>query len=416
MSERPKRVLVGVTGGIAAYKSAELIRLLVKSAIDVQVVMTDAAKQFITPLTLQALSGKAVLSDLWDEQPVSHQVNHKPNRMAHIELTRCADLILIAPASADFIAKLAHGLCNDLLSTLCVARNRESCPLLVAPAMNREMWENPATQRNLAQLVQDGVVILGPAAGDQACGEVGMGRMLEAEELAAAVHAQRAPKFLGGKRVLVTAGPTYEAIDPVRGITNRSSGKMGYAIAQAALDAGADVTLISGPTALRPPEKAKVVNVQTAEEMYNAVFMMIEKTDYFFSVAAVADYTPKAVNSQKLKKSAADLSVDFVATKDILAQVARLPKPPICIGFAAETQNVIELAEKKRQAKGIPFIVANLAQEAMGADDNEVAILDATRVHPIPRGPKSAVARALVAFVADRISGPARLKSISRSH
>ena len=416
MPERAKRVLVGVTGGIAAYKSAELIRLLVKSAIEVQVVMTDAAKQFITPLTLQALSAKAVLSDLWDEQPVNHQVNHKPNRMAHIELTRCADLILIAPASADFIAKLAHGLCNDLLSTLCVARNRESCPLLVAPAMNREMWENPATQRNLAQLVQDGVVILGPAAGDQACGEVGMGRMLEAEELAAAVHAQRAPKFLSGKRVLVTAGPTYEAIDPVRGITNRSSGKMGYAIAQAALDAGADVTLISGPTALRPPEKAKVVNVQTAEEMYNAVFMMIEKTDYFFSVAAVADYTPKAVNSQKLKKSAADLSVDFVATRDILAQVARLPKPPICIGFAAETQNVIELAEKKRQAKGIPFIVANLAQEAMGADDNEVAILGASGVHPIPRGPKSAVARALVAFVADRISGPARLKSISRSH
>ena len=411
MPERLKSVLVGVTGGIAAYKSAELIRLLVKSAIDVQVVMTDAAKQFITPMTLQALSGKAVLSDLWDEHPV----NGKANRMAHIELTRCADLILIAPASADFIAKLAHGLCNDLLSTLCVARNSESCPLLVAPAMNREMWENPATQRNLAQLVKDGVVILGPAAGDQACGEVGMGRMLEAPELAAAVHAQLAPKFLSGKRVLVTAGPTYEAIDPVRGITNRSSGKMGYAIAQAAIDAGADVTLISGPTSLQAPAKAKIVNVQTAEEMYHAVFSMIEKADYFFSVAAVADYTPKTVSNQKLKKSVADLSVDFVATRDILAQVARLPKPPICIGFAAETQDVIEFAEKKRQAKGIPFIVANLAQEAMGADDNEVAILDASGAHPVPRGPKSAVARALVAFVADRISGPTRLKSISRS-
>jgi phosphopantothenoylcysteine decarboxylase / phosphopantothenate---cysteine ligase len=410
-TERPKRVLVGVTGGIAAYKSAELVRLLSKSGIEVQVVMTQAAMQFITPVTLQALTGKPVLHDLWDDK----EVNGKSNRMPHIELTRGVDLILIAPASADFLARLAHGLCNDLLSTLCVARARLACPLLVAPAMNREMWENPATRRNVTQLQNDGVIVLGPDEGDQACGEIGMGRMLEPEALAGAIVAQFAPKALAGKRVLVTAGPTFEPIDPVRGITNKSSGKMGYAIAQAAIDAGAEVILVSGPTSLDPPSLAQTILITTALEMLDAVRSKIDEVDIFFSVAAVADYTPKAAHNQKLKKTAQNLSLELVPTQDILSYVARLPNPPFCIGFAAESENVIEYAAKKREQKGIPVIIANLAQAAIGSNDNEVTIIDKAGRHPIPRGPKAQIAHAIVAFVANKLVKPRRLKSVEQS-
>lgn len=410
IAERAKRILVGVTGGIAAYKSAELIRLLAKAGMEVQAVMTDAAKQFITPVTLQALTGKPVLSDLWGD----HEVNGKSNRMPHIELTRGTDLVLVAPATADFLARIATGQCNDLLSTLCIARSQAACPLLVAPAMNREMWENPATQRNVARLEQDGVVILGPEAGDQACGEVGMGRMLEPEVLVELVLATLAPKALAGKHVLVTAGPTFEAIDPVRGITNRSSGRMGYAIAQAAVDAGAIVTLVTGPTDLAPPSRCKTIHITTASQMLDAVLSQIDDNELFFSVAAVADYTPKTQHNQKLKKSGAVLTLELVPTVDILAYVAALPNPPFCIGFASETQNVIEYAAKKREKKSIPMIVANLAQNAIGAEDNEVTIIDDAGLHPVPRGAKASVARVVVAFAAHKLIQPQRLKSVKR--
>src|SRR5688572_27199717 len=287
------RVLLGVTGGIAAYKAAELARLLLRNNVEVQVAMTEAATRFVTPATFQALTGKPVVTDLWDAS--------FPNSMAHIELSRGADAIVIAPASADFLAKLAHGLADDLLSTVCAARN---CPLIVAPAMNVEMWENPATQRNVAMLRADGVTLLGPAAGDQACGETGFGRMLEPEELLQSILAFFAPKRLSGRKVLVTAGPTFEPIDTVRGITNMSSGKMGYAIADAAAALGADVTLVSGPTALAPPAGVHFVYATSAAEMFNAVKAHVAGTDYFFSVAAVADYTPVATSTRKLKKSA----------------------------------------------------------------------------------------------------------------
>lgn len=409
-AERAKRILVGVTGGIAAYKSAELIRLLTKAGMEVQAVMTDAAKQFITPVTLQALTGKPVLSDLWGD----HDVNGKSNRMPHIELTRGTDLVLVAPATADFLARIATGQCNDLLSTLCIARNQAACPLLVAPAMNREMWENPATQRNVARLEQDGVMILGPEAGDQACGEVGMGRMLEPEALVESVLATLAPKALAGKRVLVTAGPTFEAIDPVRGITNRSSGKMGYAIAQAAIDAGAVVTLITGPTYMAPPSRCGTIQITTASQMLDAVQSHIADNELFFSVAAVADYTPKTLHRQKLKKSGTSITLELVPTTDILATVAALPNPPFCVGFAAETENVVEYASKKREKKGIPVIVANLAQDAIGADDNEVTIIDSAGLHPVPRGSKAFIARAIVAFAAHKLIQPQRLKSVKR--
>src|SRR5688572_15344854 len=329
-----KNVLLGVTGGIAAYKAAELVRRLRERGADVQVVMTEAACGFITPATMQALSGKPVYTDMWDARI--------PDNMAHIELTRDRDLVVIAPASADFMAKLALGLADDLLSTLCLARN---CPLVVAPAMNREMWERPATQRNVKQLEADGIDVLGPAAGDQACGEVGLGRMLEAIDIARAVIGKLAPKTLEGVRMLVTAGPTFEAIDAVRGITNRSSGKMGYALAQAAVEAGARVTLVSGPTALDPPPQVERVDVMSAEDMLAAVKQRVGTADVFVSVAAVADYRPSKASEQKIKKSDANLALELVPTTDILAYVAGLPKPPFCVGFAAESEKLEEYAE-----------------------------------------------------------------------
>ncbi len=338
--QKNKSIVLGLTGGIAAYKAAELVRLLVKADIDVQVVMTDAACQFITPVTMQALSGKPVFKDMWDASI--------PNGMPHIELSRAADAIVIAPASADFIAKLVHGRADDLLSTLCLARD---CPLLVAPAMNKQMWENPATQRNISQLQADGIEIFGPDSGVQACGETGLGRMLEPEELFNLIQAHFQPKILKGKKILVTAGATLEMIDPVRAITNLSSGKMGYAIAQAAFEMGADVTLVSGASTLKPPHGVEFISSTSADSMYMNVMQNIATQDIFISVAAVADYSPRETSAQKIKKSKSLLTIELKPNKDILAEVASLPNAPFCVGFAAETENLLEYAETKRKAK-----------------------------------------------------------------
>ncbi|MDB5864507.1 MAG: Coenzyme biosynthesis bifunctional protein CoaBC [Betaproteobacteria bacterium] len=384
-----KRILLGVTGGVAAYKAAELVRRLSERGFDVHVVMTQAACGFITPVTLQALSGNPVYSDMWDSRI--------PDNMAHIELSRDKDLIVVAPATADFMAKLAVGAADDLLSTLCLARD---CALAVAPAMNRQMWEHAATRRNVARLREDGVEVLGPASGGQACGEIGMGRMLEATEIADAVGALLAPKTLSGLHVLVTAGPTFEAVDAVRGLTNRSSGKMGYALARAAVDAGARVTLISGPTSLSAPAQAERVDVVSAEDMLNAVTARIVDADIFVSVAAVADYRPARASEQKIKKADAAMTLELVPTTDILAHVAALPKPPFCVGFAAESEKLAEYAEAKRKRKKLPLLAANLAQHAIGADDNQITLFDDDGAHPLERASKDVVARRLVAHIA----------------
>jgi phosphopantothenoylcysteine decarboxylase/phosphopantothenate--cysteine ligase len=320
--------------------------------------------------------------------------------MPHIELSREADAILIAPASAEFIAKLVHGRADDLLSTLCLARD---CPLLVAPAMNKQMWENPATQRNIAQLKADNIAILGPDSGDQACGEIGLGRMLEAEDLLALINAHFTPKLLAGKRVLITAGATLEMIDPVRAITNLSSGKMGYAIAQAASDMGAEVTLVSGATTLEAPKNVKNIAAKSAEAMYQAVMSNIGKQDIFIGVAAVADYSPKEQSAQKIKKTESSLKLELSKNKDILAEVASLPNAPFCVGFAAESENLLEYAEAKRKAKKLPLIVANLVADAMGSDDNQVTFLDKDGAHPLPRAPKIEVAKLLCQHIASML-------------
>ncbi|MBS1215112.1 MAG: phosphopantothenoylcysteine decarboxylase/phosphopantothenate/cysteine ligase [Proteobacteria bacterium] len=385
-----RRILLGVTGGVAAYKSAELVRLLLKAGADVQVVMTDAATRFVTPVTMQALSGRHVYSDMWDPRIA--------NNMAHIDLSRDRELIVVAPATADFLAKLAHGLADDLLSTLCVARE---CPLAVAPAMNRQMWENAATRRNVDLLRGDGVTIMGPAAGDQACGETGMGRMVEPAEIYAEIAALLAPKTLAGKRVLVTAGPTFEPIDTVRGITNLSSGKMGFAVAQAAAEAGADVTLVSGPTSLATPVRVARVDVTTAREMHDAVMARARGADIFIAVAAVADYHVVDAKDHKMKKQAgAAPSLQLAENPDILAEVATLPDAPFCVGFAAETENLREYAQAKRKKKKIPLLAANLAQQAFGADDNALTLFDDHGEHVLPRAPKVRLARDLVGHIA----------------
>ena len=386
------RVVLGLTGGIAAYKAAELTRLLVKEGIAVDVIMTSAATQFIAPMTLQALSGNPVLSGLWDSGAA--------NAMGHIELSRHADAIVVAPASADFIAKLANGHADDLLSTLCLARD---CPLLIAPAMNRQMWANAATQRNVAQLKADGVEILGPGSGDQACGEIGDGRMLEPEEILAALLASSQPQLLAGKRVLLTAGPTVEAIDPVRAITNHSSGKMGFSLAQACVEAGADVTLVSGPTSLGTPMGVTRIDIKSAAEMATAVDAEVAGAQIFIAVAAVADYTPAEVQTRKLKKDGKPMTLALKPTSDILATIAARPKPPFCVGFAAETDDVVQNAEAKRRSKKVPLLVANRAQDAMGSDQNEVTLLDERGAHPLPRMDKLALARRLVAEIASRL-------------
>ena len=376
-----RAIVLGITGGIAAYKAAELVRLLVQQQYHVQVVMTEAACQFITPVTMQALSGNPVFINMWD--------NAIPNGMPHIELSRQADAILIAPASADFMAKLVHGRADDLLSTLCLARN---CPLLVAPAMNKQMWENAATQRNITQLKADGITVLGPAAGEQACGEVGLGRMLEPEALMQAMTKHFTPKLLQGKRILITAGATLEQIDPVRAITNLSSGKMGYAIAQVAADMGAEVTLVSGHSALPVPDKLAFIKALDAKSMYQAVMQQVAQQDIFIAVAAVADYSPAQISSQKIKKSEGTLTLNLLKNKDILADVASIPNAPFCVGFAAETEHVIEHAKQKRIAKKIPLIIANDVSIAMGQDQNQVTLIDDTGTHTMPTANKSEVA------------------------
>jgi len=390
-----KKIVLGITGGIAAYKAAELLRLLVKAGIDVQVVMTKAASEFITPVTMQALSGKPVFTDMWDLSI--------PNGMPHIELSRGADAILIAPASADFLAKLVHGRADDLLSTLCLARD---CALLVAPAMNKQMWENPASQRNIAQLVEDGVKILGPDSGEQACGEIGLGRMLEADTIFDGLIAHFTPKLLDGKRVLITAGATQEMIDPVRAITNLSSGKMGYALAKVAADMGASVTLISGATSLTAPLNVVNISATSADAMYQVVMQHIAVQDIFISVAAVADYTPVEVLAQKIKKTDYRdnlFNLSLKKTKDILTDVASLPNAPFCVGFAAESENVIAYAKQKRIAKKLPLIVANEAISALGSDDNQVTLIDENGANALPRAQKSEVARLILTHIANLV-------------
>lgn len=385
-----RRIVLGITGGVAAYKAAELARLLVRDGIDVQVVMTAAAHHFVGPATFQAITGQPVFTDLWDERITSG--------MAHIDLTRGADAVLVAPASADFMAKLAQGRADDLLSTLCLARD---CPLLLAPAMNRQMWDHPATRRNVAQLKADGAILLGPAAGEQACGEVGYGRLLEPARIVEALQAMFAPKLLKGVRVLVTAGPTFEAIDAVRGITNLSSGKMGYSVARAALEAGAEVTLISGPTCLTAPDQAQVLRVTSAQEMLEAVEARVEEVDIFISVAAVADYYVLNRSASKIKKDAQHLlTLKLAPTPDILANIARRPKPPFCVGFAAETENIEAYAELKRRRKNLPLIVANNARAAIGSDEVELLLLDDNGQHILPRADKLTQARKLIAHIA----------------
>ncbi|HEY5898946.1 MAG TPA: bifunctional phosphopantothenoylcysteine decarboxylase/phosphopantothenate--cysteine ligase CoaBC [Burkholderiales bacterium] len=385
-----KRILLGLTGGIAAYKAAELTRLLVKGGMDVRVVMTEAATRFITTTTMQALSGQAVWTDLWDARVA--------DGMGHIELSRDRDLIVVAPASADFIAKLANGLADDLLSTLCIARR---CPLLIAPAMNVEMWQNAATQRNVARLRDDGVSIAGPAAGEQACGEVGLGRMVEPAQIARDIEALLQPKALAGKRVVVTAGPTEEPVDPVRVLTNTSSGKMGYAVARAAQEAGAQVTLISGPVQLATPQGVCRIDVRTADEMFDAVKKAASACDIFISVAAVADYKVKNPAARKMKKAnGGAVTLELVENPDILAYVSAMKNAPFCVGFAAETHDLERNAVEKRAKKRIPLLAANLAQEAIGAEENAIRLYDERGSHDLGRGPKLELARKLVAHVA----------------
>jgi phosphopantothenoylcysteine decarboxylase/phosphopantothenate--cysteine ligase len=384
-----KKILLGITGGIAAYKAAELTRLFVKAGADVRVVMTESACRFITPATLQALSGKPVFTDMWDPRV--------PDSMGHIELSRDRDIIVVAPATTDFLAKVANGFGDDLLSTLCLARRS---PLMVAPAMNVEMWQNTATQRNVERLRADGVAILGPTEGDHADREGGMGRMLESGDIFAAVAAALGPKLLAKKKVIVTAGPTYEPIDTVRGITNQSSGKMGYAVAQAAVEAGAEVTLVSGATSLEPPSGVKRIDVITASEMHEAVMARAKGADVFIAVAAVADWRPADPKSHKIKRGNGDLSLDLQPNPDILADVAALPKGPFCVGFAAETEDLLANAQAKRRKKGIPLLAANLAHETFGKDSNALTLLDDDGVHELPRAPKIALARQLVEHIA----------------
>ena len=406
MSERAdlqgRHIVLGLSGGIACYKSAELVRLLTKAGATVQVAMTEAAEAFITPITMQALSGRAVFTSQWDAR--------EANNMAHINLSREADAILVAPASADFIAKLAQGRADELLSLTCLARPRESCPLIVAPAMNREMWSHPATQRNLAQLEADGAIVFGPGHGDQACGEVGDGRMLEPVDILSDLIAFFQPKHLSGKRLLITAGPTFEPIDPVRGITNHSSGKMGFAIARAAAEQGAQVTLVAGPVHLPTPRGVQRINVMTAQQMFDTVLPLAPQHDVFVATAAVADWRPASLAEHKIKKEGKKLAPSFELTEnpDILAAVASLARPPYCVGFAAESERLLEHARAKLQRKRVPLIVGNLGPATFGKDDNALLLVDAehARALPLDGSPtdKLTLARELMGELAHRLA------------
>lgn len=395
-----KHIVLGLSGGVACYKAADLCRQLIKEGATVQVVMTEAAEQFITPVTMQALSGRAVYGSQWDAR--------EPNNMPHINLSREADAILIAPCSADFVARLAQGRADELLSLLCLARPAASVPLLLAPAMNREMWSHPATQRNLQQVARDGAVVLGVGNGDQACGETGDGRMLEPHELVDELVAFFAPKVLAGQKVLVTAGPTFEAIDPVRGITNLSSGKMGFAVARAAREAGAEVTLIAGPVHLDTPRGVRRIDVKSALEMAAAVDSNALTATVFIATAAVADWRPAAPSDQKIKKdgSGATPSLAFVENPDILAAVARSERARagqlFCVGFAAESHDLLAHATAKRERKGVPLLVGNIGPATFGQDDNALLLVDADGHRELPRASKRVLARQLIEEIAAR--------------
>jgi phosphopantothenoylcysteine decarboxylase / phosphopantothenate---cysteine ligase len=393
-----KHIVLGLSGGIACYKAAELTRALVKAGATVQVVMTEAAEAFITSVTMQALSNRPVWTSQWDARA--------PNNMAHINLSREADAILIAPASADFIARLVQGRADELLSLLCLARPIETVPLLVAPAMNREMWAHPATQRNVAQLQADGATVLGPGSGDQACGEIGDGRMLEAAELCEELIAFFQPKLLAGKRVLITAGPTFEPIDPVRGISNHSSGKMGFAIARAAQEAGAQVTLVAGPVHLPTPRHVARIDVGSAQQMFDAVMPLAAQHEVFIATAAVADWRPAASSGHKLKKAAGQALpvISMTENPDILAQVAALPDRPYCVGFAAESHEVLRHATEKRLRKNVPLLVGNLGPATFGQDHNALLLVDAHGHRELPRADKLSLARELVRELAQRLA------------
>jgi phosphopantothenoylcysteine decarboxylase/phosphopantothenate--cysteine ligase len=397
-----RHLVLGLSGGIACYKSAELARELVKAGATVQVVMTEAACRFITPVTMQALTGRPVVTDQWDSRA--------PANMAHIDLSREADALIVAPASADFIAQLAQGRASELLALLCLARPRERCALLVAPAMNREMWSHPATQRNVAQVVADGALLLGPGHGAQACGETGDGRMLEADEILEDLEAFFTPKVLAGKSVLVTAGPTYEAIDPVRGITNLSSGKMGFAIARAARMAGADVTLIAGPVSLETPRGVKRVNVRSAHDMLQAVQAHVPDQGVFVATAAVADWRPANSADQKIKKDGSGQTpqLSFVENPDILATVAQSAAAQtgalFCVGFAAESHDLLAHATAKRIRKGVPLLVGNIGPATFGQDDNALLLVDASGARELPYASKQALAVQLIDDIAARLT------------
>lgn len=400
-----KHIVLGLSGGIAAYKSAELCRALVKAGVSVQVVMTEAAEHFMTAVTMQALSGRPVYTSQWDAR--------EGNNMAHINLSREADAIVVAPASADFMAKLLHGRADELLSLMCLARPIDQVPLIVAPAMNREMWANPATQRNVAQLRLDGVHVLDVGQGEQACGETGDGRMLEAEEILEDLEAFFTPKVLTGHKVLVTAGPTFEAIDPVRGITNQSSGKMGFSIARAARLAGAEVTVVAGPVGLPTPRGVRRVDVRSARDMLQAVDQNVNVADVFIATAAVADWRPAHSSDQKIKKDGSGQTppLGFVENPDILATVAKSPRARagelFCVGFAAESHDLLANATAKRERKGVPLLVGNIGPATFGQDDNALLLVDAQGARELPRASKSALATQLIEDIARRL-GPSR--------
>ena len=395
-----KHILLGISGGIAAYKSAELVRLLRKQGLRVSVVMTEGAKEFITPLTLATLSGEPVSDSLWDNR------NGTDSNIAHINLSREADAMLIAPCTANVMAKIAHGISDDLLTNLVLARDPAKCPLAIAPAMNVQMWGNPATQRNLAQIRADGIHIFGPANGEQACGEIGDGRMIEPTEILSLLPRLFTPQVLAGKRVLLTAGPTFEAIDPVRGITNHSSGKMGYALAQAAVNAGAHVTLISGKTALPAPFGVTRIDVQSADDMLAACQAQLDGQDIFIAVAAVADWKVAQVATQKIKKASTDdvPSLNFVQTPDILATIAAQPNAPFCVGFAAESENVIEYAQAKRLKKNIPLIIANQGPSTFGSEYNQVSLISENGVQALQKMRKDDLAPLLIQAIAEQFA------------
>lgn len=400
-----KHVVLGLSGGIACYKAAEFCRALVKEGATVQVVMTEAAAQFITPVTMQALSGRPVFTSQWD----SRTAGGIDNNMAHINLSREADVIMVAPASADFMAKLLHGRADDLLSLMCLARPMDKVPLVLAPAMNREMWSHPATQRNVAQLRADGAVVLDVGVGEQACGEQGDGRMLEPDELLYELVRHFSPKSMAGQHVLVSAGPTFEAIDPVRGLTNLSSGKMGFAIARAAHEAGAEVTLVAGPVALPTPRGVQRINVSSALSMQQALLERVDQASVFVSAAAVADWRPAQSAQEKIKKDGSGQvpTLSFVENPDILAGIAAGPRARAgqlyCVGFAAESHDLQANAQAKRARKGVPLLVGNIGPATFGQDDNALLLVDEAGVSELPRASKLSLARQLVAEIARRL-------------